>query len=282
MSGDYRPTRMRSPTPSAEHFVLTLWTDDPALARRADEAGIDRIGVDLDRLGKAGRQRGRGTWISPHREKALKLLGPELRRSALFARVDPLNPDTPRQVEEVTDCGVDVLMLPMVATAEEAERFVSIVGDRAIVVLLVERIDAVERLEELVAVDGVDEIHLGLNDLALSLGLPNRWLVLAGDLAERAGGIVRGAGLRFGLGGIGRPGDRSLPIPSDLVYAEYARTGARAALISRSFMTDAAGSLSNEVLRARRELVAWQCRPSLELAAAHDELARFARGSEAW
>jgi len=30
-------------------FRLTLWTADPALAARADAAGVDRIGVDLDR-----------------------------------------------------------------------------------------------------------------------------------------------------------------------------------------------------------------------------------------
>ena len=39
-------------------FRLTLWTADAALAARADAAGVDRIGVDLDRLGKAERQAG--------------------------------------------------------------------------------------------------------------------------------------------------------------------------------------------------------------------------------
>src|SRR5687768_18349093 len=92
-SGASRPTRRRSPTASAPdgHVVLTLWTGDPRLAARADAAGVDRIGVDLERLGKAERQRGLGTWISAHAEADLAALAPALTRAALFARVNPIN-----------------------------------------------------------------------------------------------------------------------------------------------------------------------------------------------
>ena len=174
--------------------------------------------------------------------------------------------------------GARVLMLPMVATADEAARFAELVGGRARVVLLLERIEALEALDELVAVEGVDEIHIGLNDLALSLGLPSRWLVLGGEWPERAGEAARRVGMRFGLGGIGRAGDDDLPIPADLVYAEYARTGATSALISRSFL-DGGGELSTDVRRARQALAAWRDRPAEDLAEAHAELAAIAGGS---
>ena len=39
----------------------------------------------------------------------------------------------------------------------------------------------------------------------------------------------------FGFGGIGRLDDESLPVPADLVYAQYAFHGARSALVSRVF-----------------------------------------------
>jgi 2-keto-3-deoxy-L-rhamnonate aldolase RhmA len=188
---------VRSPTTSAE-LVLTLWTDDAGLARRADTAGIDRIGVDLERLGKAERQRGRGTWISQHRLESLALLAPELRRAAPFARVDPPNPGTARQVEGVIAGGARVVMFPMVSEAREAELCVEAVAGRAVVVLLVESGTAIDNLDELAAVEGVDELHLGINDLSLSLGLANRWQVLAGDIAASAGERVRAAGRRFG------------------------------------------------------------------------------------
>jgi 2-keto-3-deoxy-L-rhamnonate aldolase RhmA len=273
---------MRSPTGSVDHFVLTLWTADPLQARLADAAGIDRIGVDLERLGKLERQRGLGTWLSSHVEADLDDLGRALTHAQLFARVNPLNPDSRREVESVLARGAKVVMLPMVKEAEEVARFAGLIGGRATLVLLIEHFDALERLAEMIQVDGVDEVHIGLNDMALSLGLPNRWLVLAGEMAAEAGAIVRAAGLRFGLGGIGRAGDADLPVPADLVYAEYARTGARAALVSRSFFRADGLDMKTEVRRARRALANWCRRPASELAAAHAELGRRAAQARCW
>jgi hypothetical protein len=280
-SGAFPRTPRRSPSPSTE-FVLTLWTNDAGLARRADEAGVDRVGVDLERTGKAERQRGLGTWLSPHSEEDLARVGEALRRASLFARLNPVGEASSREVEAVLAHGASVVMLPMVTEPHEAQELVRLVDGRARVVLLVEHVDALRRLEELVAVPGVDEVHIGLNDLALSLGLPNRWLVLAGDLVLDAGETVRAAGLDFGFGGIGLAGDDDLPVPSPLVYAEYARCGARAALLSRSFLRAGVDGLAAEVSRARRELAAWCERPAGDLAAAHAELAARAGRAAGW
>jgi citrate lyase beta subunit len=272
----------RSRTTSADAFVLTLWTADVALAREADAAGVDRIGIDLERLGKAERQHGLGTWISPHAEDDLDRIGAVLDGAALFARVNPLHGGSRSEVDRVLTRGVRVVMLPMVADAREAATFVDLVAGRARVVLLVECAEALRHLDDLVAVAGVDEVHIGLNDLALSLGLTSRWLALAGDLATAAGERVRAAGLRFGLGGIGRVDQGGLPVPADLVYAQYARTGATAALLSRSFAAADGIDLGDEVARARSRLEWWRERPAAELAAAHDELGRHARATACW
>jgi 2-keto-3-deoxy-L-rhamnonate aldolase RhmA len=279
MSGVSPLTHPRSRIASPEdRFVLTLWTDDPVLAQEADAAGIDRIGVDLERAGKAERQQGRGTWISPHSDRDLAALAPVLGRADLFARVNPVHPESPRELETVLGAGTKVVMLPMVRDPRDAEAFVRLVDGRARIVLLLEHIDGLRRLDELLDVGGIDEIHVGLNDLALSLQLPNRWLVLADDAVAAAGRQVRAAGLRFGLGGIGRVDDTSLPVPADLVYAQYARTGATAALISRSFLGsgDRRVSLASEVAQARRRLAAWFRRGPDAIEAAHTELRRRA------
>jgi hypothetical protein len=281
-SGASRPTRRRSPTASAPdgHVVLTLWTGDPRLAARADAAGVDRIGVDLERLGKAERQRGLGTWISAHAEADLAALAPALTRAALFARVNPINADSPREIETVIALGARVLMLPMVTTRDEATRFVDLVGGRAEVVLLVERREALAAVGPLAAVTGVDEIHIGLNDLALSFGLPNRWLGLAGDRLATASAAVRAAGKRFGFGGIGAVDDAALPIPADLVYAEYARLGATAALLARAFPLD--GDLATAIADARARLARWRGAGAPALEAAHAELERRAVALTRW
>jgi hypothetical protein len=147
-------------------------------------------------------------------------------------------------------------------------------------VLLVETAAALDGIGDLAATSGIDEIHVGLNDLALSLGLASRWQVLAGDRLAMAARAVHATGRRFGFGGIGRVLDDSLPIPTDLIYAEYARVGATAALIARAFPTT--GDLGQEVTRARERLASWRAATPAALAEAHGELTRRAAALTSW
>jgi 2-keto-3-deoxy-L-rhamnonate aldolase RhmA len=277
------PVQLRRLTQPVGELVLTLWTSDPALAARADAAGVERVGVDLERLGKRERQNGLGTWISSHTEADLAAVGAELRSARLFARLDPLHDGTPAQLDRVLAGGAESVMLPMFRHPEEVARFVRLVDGRAEVVLLLETPEAVERVEEIAVIDGVDEIHIGLNDLTLALGLPNRFMLLTSELAERVAAAATGAGIRFSAGGIGRAGDDSLPIPADLIYAQYARLGATAALISRSFVAPDrdAIDLAAEVERARLRMDEWRARGADELEAARLELLERA-GAASW
>jgi hypothetical protein len=257
--------------PSSSHFVLTLWTDDPALARLADSAGVDRIGLDLEVYGKAERQpKTLKTWISPHSEDKLPALREAMGAAKLFCRINPINPGTADEIERLIErFGVQVLMLPMFTAPKEVERFVELVDGRATTVLLLENRTAAERVEEIVRVAGVDDLHVGINDLTLSLGRPdaNRFEVMATDLMKRIADSVLGAGLRFGVGGIGRSMNNDQVIPGDLIYAQYPRLGATAALIARSFFTAKEGQppvdVTDEIRRARERL-AWWGRQSTE------------------
>jgi ribosomal-protein-alanine acetyltransferase len=126
----------------SDHVVLTLWTSDPRTARTADAAGVDRIGVDLDRLGKAERQVGLGSWISPHTVDDLRRLRPVVARGRLLARVNPVHDGTATEVEAVLAAGATVLMLPMFRSARDVGRFVELVAGRARVVGLLETREA--------------------------------------------------------------------------------------------------------------------------------------------
>ena len=278
------PVQLRRLSPDPGHLVLTLWTNDSSLAARADAAGIDRVGVDLERLGKGERQAGLGTWISPHREEELPALGEALRTARLFARTDPLHAGTAAQVERLIEAGVEVLMLPMFRGAAEVARFVDLVSGRADVVLLLETAEAARDVDAILAVDGVGEVHLGLNDMTLALGLANRFELLATQMAARVAAAVRAAGLRFGAGGIGRVRDTGLPIPTDLVYAQLARLGATAALVSRAFTRSESGEvdLAAEVAISRARLAEWAARSPGELEAARRELIDRAAACASW
>ena len=260
-------------------FCLTLITDDPALAARADRAGVNRVGLDLEVLGKAERQAGEDTRLSRHSLEDLAKIAPALTRADLFARLNPLNPGTRDEVERAVELGARVLMLPFFRTAHEVETFVRLVDGRAHVTLLLETPPAVVRIREIVAVPGVREIMIGLNDLRLAFGVSSHFEVLASPLLDGLAGEVRRAGLIFSVGGVARPDDGSLPISPDLVLAQYPRLNATGAWVARSFFRgmppdrDFAGAIAS----LRRRLTEWAAATPEALEQARRELAERAR-----
>lgn len=198
-----------------------------------------------------------------------------------FARLNPVHAGTGAEIDAALDAGAQVLMVPMVRSANDAAEFAGRVNGRAVTVVLVEHRDAVEQIDAIATTSGVDEIHIGVNDLSLSLGLSKRWEVLTGGLMRDVADCVRRAHRPFGFGGIGLPDDATLPVPSELVYAEHARLGATRALLSRSF---GFGTRATEadVRHARARLAAWRQASPEALDAAHVALEQAVASSACW
>jgi hypothetical protein len=211
-------------------FGLTLITGDPLLAAEADAAG-----VNFERLGKAERQAGRDTRLSAHTWEDLATIARALVRADLFVRLNPVNPDTPDEIERALQCGARVLMLPFFHSAAEVDTFIRLVDRRAHVVILLETAAAAVRIRDILVVSGIDEVMLGLNDLRLQLGVANHFEVLASPVLDALAGEVRRADLPLAVGGIARAHDPSLPVSPDLVYAQFPRLGATGAWLGRSF-----------------------------------------------
>lgn len=263
-----------------KNFVLTLFTNDPGLARRADEAGINRIGLDLERIGKADRQGGLGTWVSDHRISQLSPVREALNRAELFVRTNPVHNGLQREIDELTALGAKVLMLPMFETAASVAQFVDFVQGRARVSLLLETPAAAARAHEIVRIPGIDEIHIGLNDLRLGMRLQSHFEFLVSDLMDSLAKTILDAGLPLGFGGVGRADDRSLPIHPDLVFAQYARLRADRALVSRVFTSPdpEAVNIAEEVHNVRDRLEYWHRQDAQRLADARDDLRQLVSG----
>src|SRR4029077_10814573 len=116
---------------------------------------------------------------------------------------------------------------------------------------------------------GIAEAHVGLNDLALSLGVTDRFAALLSDELATAVAQAQRARLPLGIGGIGRAGDNTLPIPSRLVYAEQARLHSAGALLSRAFFFGDDVDVAAEVAAARAEIDRWRRAPGREVAGPH-------------
>jgi hypothetical protein len=262
-------------------FTLTLITRDLGLAQRADAAGVDRIGVDVERLFKRDRQgHVPGARISDHELTDLAALRAGIRRAALFARLNSMHRQSGDEVDAAVAAGATVLMLPFFTGPSDVEAFVGLVNGRARVVLLLETIAAVVRLHDVLDVDGISEVMVGLNDLRLSSGLDNPFEAVASDLMAAVARQVLDRGCGFGFGGLPRVGDETLPVPGDLVIAQHARLGSSAAWLSRSFFGASPDSIDlvDEVSRLRDRIRYWMNQPSDVLMGERARLRRHLRG----
>ena len=214
-------------------------TKDPEVARIAEEAGVDRIWVDLEYIGKASRQGGMDTVQSHHTIEDVKVIHGAINRSELLVRVNPIHEatadygDSREEIEAAIAAGADRLMLPYFKTAAEVETFLDIVGGRVKNNLLLETPEAVEAIDEILCIPGIDEIHIGLNDLSLGYGQPFLFDPLADGTVERLCLKFREAGIPYGFGGIASLG-RGL-LPAEYVIREHYRLGSTRAILSRSF-----------------------------------------------
>jgi hypothetical protein len=225
-------------------------TNDPAFARRCDALDGFRLFVDLERLGKAERQAGRNTFISAHQIDDIGRVKRVLRRSPLMVRVNPLHERTPAEVESALQQGADRLMLPMFTSASEVREFTRLIAGRVPVSLLLETAAALECLGDWIAMEGLDEVYVGLNDLHLSMGQRFMFEPLAMGLVDHVAIAAKEHGLRFGFGGIARLEEGLLPGRD--VLAEHLRLGSGSVILSRTFHRgEDGGSFEAEIANLR-------------------------------
>ncbi len=241
---------------------LMYITNRPEIAQIAETAGVDRIFVDLEYIGKTDRQGGMDTVQSRHTLEDVKRISDAITTAELLVRVNPIHnaTDAYSSSEEEIDTairnGADILMLPFFKTSEEVKRFLSAVNKRAKTMLLLETPEAVEILDEILTLEGIDNIHIGLNDLSLGYGLKFMFELLTNGTVEKICAKIREKGIPYGFGGIASLGKGA--IPAEMIVKEHYRLGSGCAILSRSFCNvdkiDHMGVISATFVNGVREL----------------------------
>lgn len=217
---------------------LMLITNDVAIAAHAVASGVDRLFVDMETRGKEERQGHLDTHRAAHTPQDVRALRTALPEAEIMARVNPLYHGSGDEVDALIAAGADYLMLPMFRTAEEVSGFLDLVNGRAGTTLLLETPQALVRIDEILEHRArIDEIHVGLNDLHLGMGLDFMFELLAGGLIDYLARKIHGAGIRFGFGGIARVGEGM--VPAELVLGEHVRLGSEMVILSRAFHNQA-------------------------------------------
>lgn len=235
------------------YMKLMYITNKPAVARIAENAGVDWIFLDMEVIGKAFRQSGLNTVQNNHTVDDIKRIRKAIKKSKLLVRVNPIHdalenyPSSKDEIDATIEAGADILMLPYFKTVEEAKTFIHLVNGRAKTLLLLETVEAASLIDEILEVPGIDMIHLGLNDLHLELGMKFMFELLANGTVERLGYKIKAKGIPFGFGGIATLDGGALP--GSMVLKEHVRLGSSMVIVSRSFCnTDIVTDL-NEVQR---------------------------------
>ena len=222
-------------------MALTLMyiTNNPITAQIAQEAGVDRIWIDMEYIGKDERQGGMDTIRNHHTIDDIKKMRPIVTNAELMVRVNPLHTATDDyygsedEINQSIEAGADVIMLPMFKTADDVKRFVSYVDGRAKVQLLVETAEAAAKIDSILEVPGVDEIHIGLNDLHLAMHKAFMFELICDDTVASLCKKMKAKGIKYGFGGIARVGYGMLP--AEYIIAEHYHLGSTAAILSRGF-----------------------------------------------
>jgi len=293
-------------------------TVDPAYARRLWAWPGNTVFVDLEITDKERRQAARDTVINHHAvDDAVRLAGiPD--RGPMLVRVNAVTHGGVEEAAALVRSGVvrpaggpsaggrpgaDRLMLPMFRTRAEVDAVVAAMRQAAEdasaadasasggeapepprLTLLAETVAAVEGIEGILAgqPDWVDHVHLGLNDLSLERGTGFLFAPVAtGEVAELAA-RVRGAGRRFGFGGVGMPETGDL-VPAECILGEHVQVGSSCVILSRAFHAaldpartddpDDPRSLAGGLARVRAWEARWRAAGAGELEANHLELA---------
>ena len=218
---------------------LMYITNRPEIAQIAESAGVDRIFVDLEYIGKTLRQGGMNTVQNHHTVENVKIIRESIELADLLVRVNPIHEASEEykaseeEIEEVIQAGADIVMLPYFKTVEEVSIFIQSVNGRARTMLLFETPESIENIDQILEINGIDEVFIGLNDLSLGYKKKFMFELLADGTVERISLKFKKKELPFGFGGIASLGKGMLP--SEYIIREHYKYGSTCVILSRSF-----------------------------------------------
>ena len=216
-------------------FDLFLFSTDPLFVQQAVAAGVAGVVIDWEQSGKADRQRHADTEINAQTADDLRAVR-EATPARILCRINPHGATTEREIEDAIAAGADEILLPMVRAAEEVRAALTFAGGRCGVGMLVETVDAVQRLDALCQLP-LSRVYVGLNDLAIDRREPCIFSPLLDGTLERIRSKVK---VPFGFAGLTLVRE-GFPVPCRLLIGEMARLECSFTFLRRSFHRDVTG-----------------------------------------
>ena len=214
-------------------------TNNTDVALIAEKHGVDRIFIDLEYIGKSDRQGGMDTVQSKHSIDDIKRIVKVIKKSEILVRINPIHDKTinysssKEEIDEVINSGAQVIMLPFFKSADEVKKFIEYVAGRVKTMLLFETPESVDHIDEILSINGIDEVFIGLNDMSLGYNKKFMFELLIDGTVEYLINKFKAKELPYGFGGLASLDGGMLP--GKYILGEHYRLGSTCVILSRSF-----------------------------------------------
>jgi len=238
--------------------------NNPEMAVYCINNGLDRVFIDLEKLGKKERQSHLDSWKSFHSEDDISIIRPLIPKGKLLVRLNRWNENSEDEISLALEKGADYLMLPMITKFDELNSFCIAVSKEVPVIPLIETPESLNILPDLIKIKGVEEIYIGLNDLSISLGYSFMFQPLLYNMLDKASQLLNANNIPWGFGGIARTKEGK--IPAEILLGEHVRLGSSRVILSRTFhrnshtLKDLKGNMNfnSEIKKLKKEELYWK------------------------
>ena len=228
-------------------FNYIAITNEVENAKILDSCGIQQLMVDAENLGKAERQAGKNAVINFHQIEDVKKIKNIGLKAKIICRINGFHNEIGDEIESAIGAGADILMLPMILSLDNFKKMVKKIDARVEILPLIETPYSIFKLKEIIEIAKPNQLHFGLNDLHLSLGMKNLFEILVSPLFAAAVSYTKSKVDLIGIGGIGDPFVKQ-KISPDLLINEFKILGSQSTILSRSFFTQ--GYNHNRILNS--------------------------------
>jgi hypothetical protein len=211
-------------------------TNNPQYAKILDNCCVNQIMIDTESIGKTIRQPGNKTVINTHKIEDILLLKKENLKAEIICRINGFYSGSKEEIDLAINCGTDSIMIPMINNIDNYLEMVSYINNRCKIIPLIETPYSLLKLDNIISNIKIKQVHFGLNDLYLSLGMKNLFEVMKSNIFKQIFTYAHSfEHLKIiGFGGIGNPLNQQ-KIDPILILKEHLMLKSNSVILSRNF-----------------------------------------------